>query len=78
MINCDTEDCTVVSIGIANLTVNNDGYFVATVDLLLESNRFYLVYGNATYDTGDSFETNKVNISRNLLICGYHYFYLCF
>ena len=64
MISCDDETCNIVSTGLSNITVDNDGYFVATIDLLLEPNRFHLLYGNVTYDTGDSFETNQVNISK--------------
>ena len=64
MISCDDGNCTIVSIGMSNITVDNDGYFVATLKLMLEPNRFYLLHGNATYDTGDRFKTNQVNISE--------------
>ena len=64
----DDKNCTVISTGMTNITVDTNGYFLATVDLLLESNRFFILYGNATYDTGDSFKTNQVNISKNIIV----------
>ena len=63
IVSCDNDDCTVVSTDVTH-SINDDGSFMVTAHLSLNANKRYSIRANITYETGESFTTNAVNISK--------------
>ena len=61
--SCDNDDCTVVSTDVTH-SISDDGSFMVTANLSLNANDRHAIYANITYETGESFITNKVDISK--------------
>ena len=61
--SCDDGNCTVVSTDVAH-NINDDGSFIVTANLSLNAKEWYSICANITYETGVSFITNEVDISK--------------
>ena len=63
IMSCDNDGCTVVSIYVTQ-SINDDGSFMVTAHLSLNPKKRYSICANITYETGVSFITNEVDISK--------------
>ena len=61
--SCVNDDCTVVSTDVTH-SISDDGSFMVTANLSLNANEQYSICANITYEIGESFITNKVDISK--------------
>ena len=61
--SCDDGNCTVVSTDVTH-NISDDGSFMVTANLSLNANELYSICANITYETGESFITNEVDISK--------------
>ena len=64
--SCDNDNCTV-STDVTH-SISGDGSFMITTHLSLNPKERYSICANITYETGESFITNEVDISKYLTL----------